>query len=525
MEPRRNLVARPPASSVLERFRTTPEEPELRASARAMHRARASSISTLLFGPSGSVVLAVSISFLVLSGLACRSAAPVSIRAGSIASFSGVHAPGAPSLVEEGERTRVSLRAMINEVVSFRFELTPKSTPLRNASLHVRPFRMTGRRNDLGTSAAARVHEALSEPSVFPVTVYRMHRVHVRHLPGWMIRFVDPADRDTEPEDVLVPVSAPRGGLAETLEPGRSYPFWVDLFVPKGTEAGVYDGGLEVRGGGSPPLVVDITLEVVPVVLPDEADVQVLAPLDHEQLFRHHIPTLSGAGSALAVDDWRGHPEGKRMHALLRATLRELHRHRLTPVLPDLTPKITTRPGGELSVDWTAYDAVVGPLLDGRAFSDRLPLRRWPVPLSELLASYERPPTGQRDAEFSRRYRSMLIRYLAACADHFRETGWLAGSYVFLDVSPCPAGSTAEPSSGRAASADGSAALASCFERLADAADAVRRADPDLRVAAAVWPQSMEPYGWFGYPESSSCPDVDIWAPPAQFFDPTAMTR
>jgi hypothetical protein len=221
-----------------------------------------------------------------------------------------------------------------------------------------------------------------------------------------------------------VPIRAPRGGLPATLARGGTYSFWVDVAVPKGTAEGTYTTSVELLSAGSVVGAVDVQMTVWPIVLPDEADVPVLAELDHQALFHHHVhydPSVPPPNA----DDWRDHPRRSEMDALLLSTLRVLESHRLTPVLPGLSPTVKFNAAGGVAVDWDAYDAVVAPLLSGRAFFNRVALRHWPMPISGAYSS--------QLADSSRRLSgsaAMLEQYLAQCALHFEQKGWLDRCYA-----------------------------------------------------------------------------------------------
>jgi hypothetical protein len=382
-----------------------------------------------------------------------------------------------------GEATpRVRLAGAINETLSFCFAIRPDGDPIQRPDIRIAPM----------SSTAGRI-----DPSA--VTLYRMHAVGVRGFPGWHIRSIPPRLREHEPLDVLVPIRAPRGGLPATLARGGTYSFWVDVAVPKGTAEGTYTTSVELLSAGSVVGAVDVQMTVWPIVLPDEADVPVLAELDHQALFHHHVhydPSVPPPNA----DDWRDHPRRSEMDALLLSTLRVLESHRLTPVLPGLSPTVKFNAAGGVAVDWDAYDAVVAPLLSGRAFFNRVALRHWPMPISGAYSS--------QLADSSRRLSgsaAMLEQYLAQCALHFEQKGWLDRCYA---VAPRRA-------------TDSSGAI----ETIGQFANAVHAGSRRVPVASRGFPQDMGSYGWVGFPYADVSDYVDIWMPPAQFYDVEAMTE
>ena len=371
---------------------------------------------------------------------------------------------------------RVKLEGAINETLSFVFAIRPDREPIPRPDLRVKPL----------TSVGARIDASA-------ITVYRMQGVPIQRFPGWHIRTVPTYRRDDCPLDVLVPIHAPRGGIPATLAAGETYHFWVDVAIPKGTFTGTYTGEIEWLAGDRTACAVDIELTVWPLILPDESDIPFVAEVDHRALFHHHVPTYTpqpGTGS----DDWRDHPHRDELDGLLQSTLRELHAHRLAPVLPQLSPPVKVGASGELVVDWEAYDAVVEPLLNGRAFFNRVPLPLWPAPLSNVLGA-----VSMGSGLSSPGSASLLGQYVSQCARHFEEEGWLDRSYALAPPMPPP---TAE-----------------MVETTRRFASIVRTANPRIRVVSRLFPQDLRPYGWVDFPHTYFSESVDVWMPPAQFFD------
>ncbi len=390
------------------------------------------------------------------------------------------HALDGPASFETSPR-RVRLAGAINETLSFRFVVRAGNRSINNPTLRIGPLE----------SVAAQI-----DPSV--VQVFRMHRVSIERFPGWHIRSIPPDRRQARPLDVLVPIRAPRGGMPNTLLPGESYYFWTDVAIPKGTFAGRYRTDIELMSGNTTIGAMGVHLTVWPIVLPDEADALVIAEVDHHRLFRHHIGLRAGP-STLMADDWRDSPMRSDLNALLQSALRVLQSHRLTPVLHKLAPLVKINAHGKLSIDWGQYDAVVEPCLNGRAFFNRVPLRLWPMPFHAAFSS-----PRDDDIMSSAGYAKLLRQYLSQCAAHFHEKGWLDRSYALL-----PGVVTVSDES---------------VQATRDFATAARNADERIAIASRLWPQDMAPYGWVDYPFREFADAVDIWLPPAQFYDREAMS-
>lgn len=386
--------------------------------------------------------------------------------------------PTAETLVGQPDRPvlRVRLAGAINETLSFSFA--------------VRAGKEAIPRPDFRVAALTSVQGTI-DPSV--VTLYRMHSVAAGEFPGWHIRSIPPRIRDRRPLDVLVPIRAARGGLPATLSAGDTYVFWVDVAIPKGTFEGTYATNVELLSGGAVVGSVDIGLTVWPIVLPDESDAAVLAEVDHLALFQHHI-RFDASAPPPSVDDWSDHSRRSEMDALLLSTLRTLQVHRLTPVLPELAPTRKVNAAGGLVVNWEPYDAVVEPLLSGRAFFNRVPLRLWPMPVEGVFS----PQSADR-SRLAPGSIAMLDQYLAQCTSHFEQKGWLDRCYAL--------------------------APKSSSEAVRRFAGSVHAANGRVAVVSRGFPQDMRPYGWPDFPYADLSDAVDVWMPPAQFYDVEAMVQ
>ncbi|MFQ5414021.1 MAG: hypothetical protein ACE5E6_06140 [Phycisphaerae bacterium] len=382
---------------------------------------------------------------------------------------------------------RIRLAGAINETLAFRFALKPLSAAIHDPALRVDAF----------LSTTGRI-----EPDA--VRLFRMHPVPAGPLPGWHIRSVPPDRRDPNPLDVLVPIHAPRGGLPATLSPGTTYHFWADVRIPKGTFEGVYAADINVTADGHRVATIRVELTVRPFILPDDPGTTILVDLDHRKLFQHHIRP-DGRVRAWRTDDWRDDPLRGRLDGLLSATLRMLHAHGLAPVLPQLAPITRVDRTGTVALDWSAFDDIVGPCMTGRLFVDRVPLPAWPMPLGRIF-----PRDPRHDPEPSSATLRLARGYVENCADHFARRGWRSRS--FAEVPP------------RGMQRTMSLPIGPLDPGERTAVRIVRNVAPDVPLLSRRCPQDMAPYGWVDYPADRHAPhDVDIWMPPAQFYDHDVM--
>lgn len=351
----------------------------------------------------------------------------------------------------------IHLSAAINETIGFRFSVAAEDAEIVKPGLSMTSLKST--EGHIDSSA---------------VQLFRLSSVHAPGLPGWHIRQISPANRVVEPLDVLVPIAAPRGGLADRIEPKQILYFWADIFVPKGTSAGIYSGELQLLSDNQSVSSIPLELMVWPFLLPDESRVSMIAEIDHTVL------------SAAPGND-----------TIIQATMRMLHDHRLTPVLPKLHPEIELEASGGIKIDWSGFDAEVRPFLDGSAFVDRRGLAYWPVPVEGLFDSTISSAPLAASAKF-------IEGYLRQCGEHFANAGWSKRAYIMLSGDACSKSSDVP-------------AIA--------AAEHVHTQLAPIRIASPCFPQDMRPFGWLNYTSNGTSLQPDIWSPPAQFHDPRAMAE
>ncbi len=375
-----------------------------------------------------------------------------------------------------GSTTHRKLSACINEYVGFLFAIRP-DTSIDKPHLVV---------NRTGAPAGS---ETIS------VELARSLPVHVDRFPGWHIRSVPPSRREHDPLDVLVPLDVPKGGMPARLEAGVEYVFWAEFMAAKGTVAGTYNIPLVMEASGKAPGTLSVEMTVWPMVLPDEGDLAAIGEVDLAGLFRHHLPGV--AANVTSATTWHDRPSSNEYDRLLSTTLQLLQRHRVAPVLTSLNPRAKVSARGELDIDWSNYDRVVAPLLNGQAFANRVPLPVWPLPLNAVL----HPADGNMlSAPGSQ---ALAKRHVEECAKHFQENGWLDRAFALVDSSVDDS-----PESMNAAR---------------KTVELLRSSRSDVRIASRRFPQDMKPYGWFDFPRNEVS-DVDIWISDAQFYDARAMS-
>ncbi len=385
--------------------------------------------------------------------------------------------------IYSASRGIVRLTAAINETVAFQIGLRTPNPPAGPFNIQI-----TDLDGPKGKLAARQV-----------ASIYRAHYVRVEHFGSWYPARTGQSATPRSFPDVLVPWEAPRGGGPLRLDQRRNEIVWIDLFVPPTTEPGAYTGRLELYPAGDPKPAFScaLRLTVVPVVIPGERSLPLLCRIDPRDLLVEylHWPRLPAAETRI-LPNVPSHQAAKR---LVDATMQLFHEHRTTPLLWAGFPKYRLAGPRSVEIDWEAYDQLVAGWLDGDGFADRVGLARWPIPASEEY------PNAERNGGFaSPRYARLLAAYLAECSRHFAERGWLDRSFLRLT----PPGELSPDT----------------IRRVRRATGIVRQSEARLPVVAHLPARSLRAFGWYDA-TTMELPEVDIWAPPARWYEPEMLQR
>ena len=380
-------------------------------------------------------------------------------------------------------RGEIHLKAALNETLGLQIGLRTTAPPAG-------PF-------EVGISDLVSGSDRLPARAV--TSVYRVHYTRVESFRSWYPEHTGKPAVPTLVPDILVPWDAPRGGGPLTLADTRNEIIWVDLHVPATIAPGEYDGRLELRRTGDirPVFACIIRLQVLPVALPDRRSLPVICRIDPRDLLTAHLRwPRAAAEETRLLPTVPSHLAAVR---LVNETMRLFQEHRTTPVLWASFPKF--RPIGDRSVEvqWKEYDDLVSGWLDGSAFPDRVRLEAWPVPAT---LDY---PSAERNGGFDTPgYARLLAAYLQECQRHFTERGWLDRAFLRA----CPP----EPQS------------QAVVDRVRRLAGIERQSETRFPVIAHLPARSLRGLGQSDAPEID-LPGVGILAPPAMWYEPTAMSR
>lgn len=233
-----------------------------------------------------------------------------------------------------------------------------------------------------------------------PVALYRVATLRLARPSG-------PDGAAGEWPDPLVPVRDAAFGEARRAFPvqvaaGRVQAIWVEICVPRDAAPGGWSGEVRVAAGGRRAAVVPVRLRVWPFAIPRTGTFA--APFG--------LSTRLGTRALGAPDD----PQVAR--ALAAAALR----HRVTPFTLSADPPDGSCTAARCALDWTRYDAEVGPVLDGTlvpgvrgAFAEvRIAGRVWSGPEADLAAT------------------------LRAWRAHFEARGWADRLWLYTLDEPGP---------------------------------------------------------------------------------------
>ncbi len=293
--------------------------------------------------------------------------------------------------------TSVDLQAARGETVSFQLVLASPS-PL---ALDVVPGDLNGSAGKLESSAIEVFFEAFLDTPATDPTVVGL-------APG---QYPDP----------LIPLRDPTSGRAVAspvqLSARRNQPLWVDLLVPETTRPGAYQGVLRIVPRDGAERLVNLQLEVMPFAIPARRHLFAWVPLYATRLLRRE-----GLGDEPAIAGYA---------KLLHSYHRMAHAHRFWTQVIDDQPQVSwdESSGTPQKIDWTRYDAVNGPVLDGSLFQDREPPPQWKVGGFVWWGARPGDPPNfggnyQRDAALTPAHRTAIRKYMQAFRTHFNEKGW-----------------------------------------------------------------------------------------------------
>jgi hypothetical protein len=219
-------------------------------------------------------------------------------------------------------------------------------------------------------------------------------------------RYPDPLVPLRDPHDPGAPAGAPFD-----LDEGEVAVVFVDVYVPADAEPALYQGTLTVTADGEEAVAVPLSVTVWPFELPASRSMATSYGFSDNQIRKFH-----------------GGPDGDPpdgYQEIVDRYIEELHVHRIdrTNVGGSLDFEFDDE-GALLPVDWSEYDAAVGPYLDGSRFADGVGVNRFNV-------GRFRPGAGLGSWT-----EDQYAQAAAAFAEHLDDNGWWDHAYVYSTDEP-----------------------------------------------------------------------------------------
>ena len=186
------------------------------------------------------------------------------------------------------------------------------------------------------------------------------------------------------------------------------FPLYLQVDVSALQDPGDYVLPITIAAPNRPVERAGLAIHVSDVALPTEPRILAVATTTTADLARVLPDSFAGI-NAIYLD--RTDPDDHLAVQHLDALVCAAQKRNLALFVEDIGPRVRVDEVGRVSIDWSAYDRLVQPYMDGSAFEDRVPLSVWLAPL---------PPRRISDSP------TQLRQYIAACAQHFTEKGWTA---------------------------------------------------------------------------------------------------
>ncbi|MDF2652447.1 MAG: hypothetical protein K0Q73_8252, partial [Paenibacillus sp.] len=213
--------------------------------------------------------------------------------------------------------------------------------------------------------------------------------------------------------------------------PDQSYTtFWIDMFVPRETQPGNYEGDLLIKMGDYIQSH-SFTLQVLRTSVPDET----LLTAD----LNNYADNLSRRMESLR--DRKTRYQDGSYFQMERQFYRMSHEHRCvfhhlpyshSGAIPEsYIPEITGKGKFMKVEDWSLFDEHFGPYLDGSAFEGT---KRGPIPLPYMYLPFNFHWPADYAKWGTKGYKTEFAAMLEEFHDHFTEKGWLSTQFeLFLN--------------------------------------------------------------------------------------------
>ena len=254
--------------------------------------------------------------------------------------------------------------------------------------------------------------------------VFRCLPRRVSEYPTWYLRTAKSPPQPATYYDAMAPVA--RGAAADSsgrttggafrLAPTERLVLWVDLAVPSNARGGNYTTTMTLRSSSHAPWRASVALKVYSFVLPNARSLTTIGGFDHDMLFRAFLRRDGQPFSPLRLNP--RDPTVREGLTVMRRMMQLAHQHRMDLFDSRIRPLLKRDTAGQVRLDWSDYDAIVTPYLDGAAFEDGVGVPAWPAPFSENW-----PLPRYYDGIGSRNYIATASQLLTQAREHFVSQG------------------------------------------------------------------------------------------------------
>ena len=317
--------------------------------------------------------------------------------------------------VWEGLTNRVRLVAARGEIVAFQVAVEAKNGTLRDVRLEVSELK--GPTASIGKDS---------------IKIFRM----------WYV----PAG-GTWQEEYAIPLAGSFNvpAVDNAVPSQKVQAIYVDIAVPQNLPPGRYSGRVSVTAGSAPPVQLHLDIAVYPVSIPGE------------MTFNAELNCYNPPGGEVGSDYFYA---AHRLAHYHRCTLNTVPYSQTGRIPNGYAPKVEGKGADVHITDWSAFDRLIGPLLDGSAFAGNprrgvpvktfyLPLcEHWPLPFLDYYPfhgdpkqesdtvrhMFTAPPIEQA---FPAAYREGFTNVVREVAQHLEAKGWRRTDYqAYLNDKP-----------------------------------------------------------------------------------------
>ncbi|MCB1755213.1 MAG: DUF4091 domain-containing protein [Gammaproteobacteria bacterium] len=271
---------------------------------------------------------------------------------------------------------------------------------------------------------------------------------------------------------------------------------WVDIYVPADQPAGDYSGTVTATLASGERLEIPLQLQVWPAVLPDKPSFDAVG-----EVYRAY--KLEGAGVDMSKTAWRDMSHCYQQLA---------HQHRM--VFIERSPILNE---GD---DWSVYDEIFDPVLNGSLFSEQYgysgpgentPVTVWRTPWPQ---DYDVRLEAPLETAQLRHYQTLAREW----TEHAAEKGWRATdffAYIFDEIDGPDDDEVSVKRHNYLAMAHGEMKK---VQLALDAGSGDRSID-------LIWTSHSDPFQWSGIEELDLSGTIRLWVPNAAAASPAFLAR